>query len=400
MLLFIILFFKKKCQCPLSARAGASGPTWRVMVASPVDPEQGRYGIDNVCSGNKYFQHRTQSDEGKDVYKQCRILPKIAGENQIPVQYVKTAGKNFDDMSVNEKVTMANPEDLSSLVYPEAGKCFDGTNAEPRWELYKGVFEGVDMDADEDATTAALTKNWERGLTTEEALLRAAKHGKNALDEKKVNPLIELLKEFWGPMPIMIWLAAGVEVLEKDWPDFAVLIVLLLANGLLGWYENMKAGDAIQKLKDSLTLKCVVRRDGKPVDNFQVADLVPGDCVLLTSGGPIPGDCEVISLLSEQLKVDQAPLTGESLPVSMHVGKLSKMGSTVTSGKAMAVVFDHGRNTFMGKTASMIASVDEVGHFQVCCTLGSPAYMRKMYTLLFAPTVISRSSFSRSRPSL
>ena len=86
-------------------------------------------------------------------------------------------------------------------------------------------------------------------------------------------------------------------------------------------------------------------------------------------GDAAQGDAEVIGLLSDSLKVDQAPLTGESLPVSMRVGNLTKMGSTVTSGKAMAVVFDHGRNTFMGKTASMIASVDEVGHFQVCCTL-------------------------------
>jgi magnesium-transporting ATPase (P-type) len=141
-----------------------------------------------------------------------------------------------------------------------------------------------------------------------------------------VRSSIELLKEFWGPMPIMIWLAAGVEVLEEDCisprhrspahnytalqtlavsfintdqptfpdtgPDFAVLLVLLLANGLLGWYENMKAGDAIQKLKESLTLKCVVRRDGRPVDNFKVEDLVPGDCVLLTAGGPIPVSSE------------------------------------------------------------------------------------------------------------
>ena len=143
-------------------------------------------------SYGKYVHHAIPDGE-RIVYKQCRVLPKEHGQDRVRIQYVKSAGKNYDDMSLTEKVLLADPAELSPIRYPETGLCDNGEPAEARWGLYKHVFEGVDMDdlADE-RNKEQMTANWERGLSTEgpgggEVGARALRHGKNALDEKKVN---------------------------------------------------------------------------------------------------------------------------------------------------------------------------------------------------------------------
>eukprot|EP01047_Picozoa_sp_COSAG01_P003464 COSAG01_NODE_103_length_26263_cov_31.957728_8_plen_200_part_00 len=166
-------------------------------------------------------------------------------------------------------------------------------------------------------------------------------------------------------MPGMIWLAIGIELYmasqdSSHISDFVVLLVLQICNGLLGWHEDTKAGSAIEALKKSLQPEATCRRDGL-MDTISAADLVPGDIVLLSAGASVPADCE---LLGGPLQIDQAALTGESLPATMKCGQIAKMGSTITGGECEAIVFDHGPHTCFGKTASMIASVDEIGHFQ------------------------------------
>eukprot|EP00946_MAST-07B_sp_MAST-7B-sp1_P001572 g1572.t1 len=211
----------------------------------------------------------------------------------------------------------------------------------------------------------------EDGLSTAEAERLLAIHGFNELAEEERNPLLEFLGNFWGPMPIMIWIAIIIEGIPKfnsdtgkteiDWADFIVLFVLQMCNGLVSWYEHSKAADAVQALKESLSPKAQVKRNGEWVE-LAARELVPGDLVSLALGSTVPADCQVLG--PKQIYCDQAALTGESLPVKIDVGEKAKMGSNVTTGECDAVVTGTGDKTFFGKTAKLIAGVQETGHFQ------------------------------------
>ena len=198
---------------------------------------------------------------------------------------------------------------------------------------------------------------------------RRAQFGWNELVEKKKNPILVFLGHFWGPMPIMIWIAILVQGPVQaifndkggDWPDFFVLLVLQIVNGMVGWYEGVKAGNAIEALKESLGTTAHVRRNNKWVEVPQ-RDLVPGDRVQLSLGGSVPADCALLD--GKVIAVDQAALTGESMPVKMFPGDVAKMGSNVTQGEIDAIVRHTGADTFFGKTASMIQGVKSEGHFQ------------------------------------
>jgi H+-transporting ATPase len=162
----------------------------------------------------------------------------------------------------------------------------------------------------------------------------------------------------------MIWCAIIVELAlsikyHHNWPDFAVLMGLQFINGGLSFYEANKAGDAVAALKKSLKPNAICKRDGK-WNNMDAATLVPGDLVMLGAGAAVPADCVVNS---GRIEVDQAALTGESLPVTMTAMSKPKMGSTVTRGEVEATVEFTGGNTFFGKTAAMIQSVEQMSHF-------------------------------------
>jgi len=212
-----------------------------------------------------------------------------------------------------------------------------------------------------------LSTDVESGLTSQEASKRLEQFGYNELPEKEENIILKFLSFFWGPMPIMIWIAALVELIQclsgrsQHWPDFGVLIGLQIINGTVGFFEEYNAGNAIAELKASLAPKANVKRDGK----FQIIkarELVPGDIIVLQIGGVIPADCELLGALT--LSVDQAALTGESLPVTMKKGDIAKMGATVKRGEMEAMVTKTGKDTFFGRAAGMVANVEQAGRFR------------------------------------
>nr|CCA15042.1 ptype ATPase superfamily putative [Albugo laibachii Nc14] len=201
----------------------------------------------------------------------------------------------------------------------------------------------------------------ECGISTVEAARRLKLFGPNEFSSKEKSIWLKLLEQFWGPMPIMIWLAILVELLTQDIPDFCVLLVLQILNGVVGWYEELKAGNAVAALKASLKPEALVIRDGVH-QTINASMLVPGDRITLSAGSAVPADCDLCE--GNPVQIDQAALTGESFPVSMGPGDNAKMGSTVTRGEVEAVVTATGSETFFGKTASLISSVDELSHFQ------------------------------------
>jgi H+-transporting ATPase len=189
------------------------------------------------------------------------------------------------------------------------------------------------------------------GLTTKEAEERLLKHGRNELPEKKIPKWYIFVSQLWEPMPIMIWIAAIIEAGIQNYIDMAILFFILFANASIGFYEINKAGNAVAALKKSLKPTATVMRDGKFL-NMDAAFLVPGDLVLLASGSAVPADCRVNE---GEIEVDEAALTGESLPVVKFKGSSCKMGSTVVRGEVDGTVEATGAETFFGKTAALLA---------------------------------------------
>lgn len=183
---------------------------------------------------------------------------------------------------------------------------------------------------------------YSHGISSSEAERLLGIHGRNVLPEKKIPKWYIFVSQLWQPMPIMIWIAAIIEAAIQNWIDMAILLFIQFANASIAFYEITKAGDAVDALKKSLQPKATAKRDGK-WQEISATLVVPGDLVLLASGSAIPADCRVNK---GQIDVDQAALTGESLPVTMHTGDSCKMGSTVVRGETEGTVEFTGEGSF------------------------------------------------------
>jgi len=199
-----------------------------------------------------------------------------------------------------------------------------------------------------------------KGLTSQEAAKLLEQWGRNELPEKVVPKWYIFVSQLWQPMPLMIWAAAIIEGGIQNFPDMAILLFIQFANATVGYYEITKAGDAVAALKKSLQARAYAKRDGKFQD-IEASVVVPGDLILLCSGSAIPADCRTNE---GQIEVDQAALTGESLPVTMFKHDECKMGSTVVRGETEATVTATGANTFFGKTAALLGNTGEVSNLQ------------------------------------
>jgi len=163
------------------------------------------------------------------------------------------------------------------------------------------------------------------GLASPEADRLLRLHGRNELEERSKPKWLLFLEQFYAPMPCMLWLACLIELLIQDWTDFWILLSLQLINASVSFYEASRAGDAVAALKAALKPSATAKRDGRWV-TLAAAELVPGDLVMLGAGAAVPADCVVNG---GAIDVDQAALTGESLPVALCAGDRPKMGSTV-----------------------------------------------------------------------
>ncbi|QJT08987.1 plasma-membrane proton-efflux P-type ATPase [Oceanidesulfovibrio marinus] len=222
------------------------------------------------------------------------------------------------------------------------------------------------------------------GLSSQEAEKRLDQYGINALEEKEVNPLLKILSYFWGPIPWMIEAAAVLSAVVAHWADLIIILILLVINAGIGLFEEHKAENALAALKNKLALKARALRDGKwgPVE---AKNLVPGDVIRLRLGDVIPADAACLE--GEYLSVDQAALTGESLPVSKKKGDTVYSGSVAKQGEMVAVVTATGNNTFFGKTAKLVAAAGGASHFQkAVMTIGN--YLIYMTLALVAVLIL------------
>lgn len=199
------------------------------------------------------------------------------------------------------------------------------------------------------------------GLSNEEAQKRLAQYGRNELVEKKTNPFLKFLTYFWGPIPWMIEAAVILSAVARHWPDFAIILVLLLTNAVVGFWEEHQAGNAIEALKAKLALKAQVKRARKWA-SLSAKELVPGDIIRLSLGDIVPADVRLLE--GDPIEVDQSSLTGESLAVTHQTGETVYSGSIVRRGEIDALVYATGAKTYFGKTAQLVQSAHTVSHFQ------------------------------------
>ena len=199
------------------------------------------------------------------------------------------------------------------------------------------------------------------GLTQAEAQRRLTQYGPNEIAEKKTNELLKFLGYFWGPIPWMIEAAVILSAVARHWPDFGIILVLLLANAVVGFWEEHQAGNAIAALKATLAIKARVKRDGKWITPA-ARELVPGDVIRVRMGDIVPADARLLE--GDPIEVDQSALTGESLPATRKSGEAIFSGSIVRQGEAGALVYATGANTYFGKTAELVQGAQSVSHFQ------------------------------------
>ncbi len=222
----------------------------------------------------------------------------------------------------------------------------------------------IDIRSAEKAHPAELFEQFEsrpEGLSTAEAKLRLDRFGRNALEEKKPRPLLKFLSYFWGPIPWMIEVAVILSGLAHHWTDFVIIISLLIFNAVIGFWQEHKAANALEALKNQLALMGRVRRDNRWND-IDAAELVPGDIIRLRLGDIIPADAKLLE--GNYLLVDQSALTGESLPVSKAMGEVVYSGAIARQGEMEALVIATGNNTFFGRTAKLVESAGAASHFQ------------------------------------
>jgi len=199
------------------------------------------------------------------------------------------------------------------------------------------------------------------GLTQAEAQKRLAQYGPNEIEEKKTSPILKFLSYFWGPIPWMIEAAVILSGVVRHWPDFGIILLLLVANAVVGFWEEHQAGNAIAALKAKLAIKARVKRDGKWLTPA-ARELVPGDVIRLRLGDIVPADARLLD--GDPMSVDQSALTGESLPATRKPGDAVFSGSIVRRGESSALVYATGTNTYFGKTARLVEEAQTVSHFQ------------------------------------
>jgi H+-transporting ATPase len=219
----------------------------------------------------------------------------------------------------------------------------------------------VNDAANSDLNDQAIDTDVSKGLTAAEAAVRLSRYGPNALDEKKTSRFERLKRYFWAPIPWMIEAAAILSAVLGDWADFAIILTMLLVNAGVDYWQESKAGNAIEALKARLAPKARVLRDGAWTD-VPARDVVPGDVVALKLGDITPADIRLAK--GDYLSADESALTGESLPVDKKVGDTAYSGAVVKLGEMIGVVTATGMKTYFGKTAQLVETAENRSHFQ------------------------------------
>jgi Mg2+-importing ATPase len=202
------------------------------------------------------------------------------------------------------------------------------------------------------------------GLTNEEARRRLVQYGLNRIKAKsRTDSFALFVSQFKSPIILILLFAAGMSLVLRDAPDASIIIAIVFISGVLGFWQERGATDAMEKLLAIVQVRAAVLREGKEQE-ISLEEVVPGDVVILNAGNVICGDCAIVE--SKDLFVDEAALTGETYPVEKQPGivpagtALSQrtnalfMGTHVVSGTAKALVVCTAGTTEFGKVSASL----------------------------------------------
>ncbi len=214
-----------------------------------------------------------------------------------------------------------------------------------------------------DETIGSLRSDAKRGLNKTEAAKRLQQYGYNEIEEKEESLWHRIFRRFWGPIPWMIEIAAALSAIVQKWEDFSIIMVMLLVNAFLDFFQEHRALNALKALKQGLPNKVIVLREGQFI-TIPARELVPGDVVKLKIGDIVPADVQLLQ--GDYLLVDQAAMTGESLPVSKKINEVAYANTIVKQGEMLAMVVNTGMQTNFSSVVSLVAnaSLKERSHFQ------------------------------------
>ena len=167
----------------------------------------------------------------------------------------------------------------------------------------------------------------QEGLTNDEAKQRLTRYGSNLLKPKKRSDVLTLLlAQFRSPIILILLCATGLSFVLRDPVDAFIILTIVLISGLLGFWQERSATNAVEKLLAIVQIRAAVLRDGGPTE-IPVEEIVPGDMVILNAGDIVPGDCLVQE--SKDLFVDEATLTGETYPAEIGCRQSSELYPTL-----------------------------------------------------------------------
>ena len=202
------------------------------------------------------------------------------------------------------------------------------------------------------------------GLGTVEARQRLERFGPNTPEaQEKLTALGVFINQFRSPIILILLFATAVSAALRDWIDALIILAIVLGSGVLSFFQEYQANNAVEKLRARVMIKSTVLRDGRP-QSISAEEVVPGDVILLSAGSLVPADGVVLE--ARDLFVNQAVLTGETFPVEKHPGSAPAqaglarrtncvfMGTSVRSGSARAVIVHTGAATAFGQIAGRL----------------------------------------------
>ena len=221
-----------------------------------------------------------------------------------------------------------------------------------------------------DEVFSELSADPKRGLSSQEAKARLDKYGPNELAQKKGPGILQMfLEQLKDYMVIILLIASVISIFLSEITDSLIIIAIVIINACLGVFQEYRASKALEALKKMSAPNAKVLRDGETL-TIPSRELVPGDVVILETGDYMPADLRLISTVN--LKVEEAALTGESVPVEKHAGAALEgevalgdqinsgfMGTVITYGRGLGVVTKTGMNTVIGGIAAMIQEAEE-----------------------------------------
>ena len=214
-----------------------------------------------------------------------------------------------------------------------------------------------------------------QGLRSDQAQLRLAEVGPNRFGQVPALPgWRQLLRHFRNPLVLTLLLASGVSAATGEVTNFLIIACIVLLSVTLDFWQELRAGQVVERLRQSVAVRATVLRDGQWQEH-PVADLVPGDVVRVAAGDLVPADALVLQ--ARDFFVNQSVLTGESYPVEKHAHMPEDMadmedathavfmGSSVVSGMAQVVLVRTGAGTAMGEVASSLTQEPEPTSFEL-----------------------------------